>query len=76
MDKRDIGEFSCKAEAFEASEDVGRNPTDSPTMGDIIAARFGRRDMLRGSLAVTAITATFGPLALATAEGQAAPATA
>ncbi|GEO38917.1 hypothetical protein GGE65_003924 [Skermanella aerolata] len=68
MDKRDIGEFSCKAEAFEASEDIGRNPSDGPTMGDIINKRFGRRDMLRGSLAAAAITAAFGPLALATAE--------
>ncbi|UEM22999.1 PhoX family phosphatase [Skermanella mucosa] len=68
MDSRDISQFSCKAEAFEASEDIGRNPSEGPTLGDIIAKRFGRRDMLRGSLAVAAITATFGPLALATAE--------
>ena len=68
MDSRDISQFSCKAEAFEASEDIGRNPTEGPTMGDIINKRFGRRDMLRGSLAAAAITATFGPLALATAE--------
>jgi secreted PhoX family phosphatase len=34
-------------------------------MGDVIAARFQRRDLLKGALATTAITATLGPLALA-----------
>ena len=37
-------------------------------MGEIIAARFNRRDMLRGSLAVTAISATLGKRALAADE--------
>ena len=67
MDSRDISQYSCKSEAFQASEDIGSNPTGGPTLGDIIDRRFGRRNMLRGSLAVTAITAAFGPLALATA---------
>ncbi len=31
-------------------------------MGDIIAARFSRRDFLRGSLAATAIAATVSPI--------------
>ena len=52
MDSRDISQYSCKAEAFEASEDIGRNPTEGPTIGDIIdqalrpprhAARIARR---------------------------------
>ena len=38
---------------------------ETPTMGDVIAARFHRRDLLKGALATTAITATLGPLALA-----------
>ena len=46
---------------FDASEDVGRNTTNNDTMGDIIARRLGRRDILRGSLAVAAITAACGP---------------
>ena len=32
-------------------------PITGPTMGDVIAARFGRRDMMKGLLAATAITA-------------------
>lgn len=50
---------------FEAEEDIGRNTTDNPTLGEIIGARFGRRDMIRGALAVSAITATLGPAAIA-----------
>ena len=50
----------------------GRNPTDSPTMGEMIAARFSRRAMLKGSLATTAIAATVGPIAMVTAERAAA----
>ncbi len=52
----------------EQSEDVGRNRTDNPTLGDLIAARFGRRAWLKGALAVTAIGASLGPLALAAAR--------
>ena len=57
-----------RAAAYEASEDVGRNPTENPTMGEIIAARFSRRDLLKGSLAVTAIAATVSPIALLAAD--------
>ena len=42
----------------------GRNPTGNPTMGEIIAARFSRRALLKGSMAATAIAATVGPAAL------------
>ena len=65
-----------RAMAAEAAEDVGRNDSANPTMGDIIAARFGRRDVLKGSLAASAITAVLGPLALAAggARAQTAPA--
>ena len=42
----------------------GRNPTGNPTMGEIIAARFSRRAMLKGSMAATAIAATVGPMAM------------
>lgn len=44
------------------------NPTDNRTMGEIIAARFSRRDFLMGSLAVSAIAATVSPLALVAAD--------
>lgn len=52
----------------EAEEDVGRNPSDNPTMGDIINRRFSRRGFLGGSLAVTAIATTVSPLALMIAD--------
>ncbi len=54
-----------RSQAFEESENVGRNASANPTMGDIIATRYNRRDLLRNSLAVAAITATVSPLALA-----------
>ncbi len=52
----------------EDSENIGNNRSTNPTMGDVIAARFNRRDVMRGSLAVATITATMGPLALASAR--------
>jgi len=57
---------------FDASEDVGRNATNNDTMGDIIARRLGRRDILRGSLAVAAITAAYGLTSGLLAPGPAA----
>ena len=57
------------ARACEESDDIGRNPTDNPTIGDVIAARFDRRDILKGALGVAAIAATVSPLALAAADG-------
>ena len=57
-----------RARAFEESENVGRNPTDNPTIGDVIATRLGRRDLLKGALGVAAIAATVSPLALAAAS--------
>jgi secreted PhoX family phosphatase len=57
-----------RAQACEASEDAGRNASANPTMGDIIALRFSRRGFLKGSLAVSAITATVSPLALFAAD--------
>ncbi|MCC6469381.1 MAG: PhoX family phosphatase [Alphaproteobacteria bacterium] len=50
---------------IDAGEDIGINPSGNPTIGDVIAARFGRRDLMRGLLGATAIAATAGPLALA-----------
>jgi uncharacterized protein len=36
-----------RAQTFEESENVGRNPSPNPTLGDVIGARFGRRDLIR-----------------------------
>jgi secreted PhoX family phosphatase len=57
-----------RSSELEDSGDVGVNPTHNPTMGEIIASRFNRRDLLRGSLAVAAISATVGHRALAANE--------
>ena len=54
-----------RARELEDAGDVGVNPSGNVTLGEIIAARFNRRDILRGSLAVAAISATVGTHALA-----------
>ncbi len=70
----DIRNTSQRAEE---AEDIGTSPAEGATFGDIVAARFGRRDLMKGLLGVGAISATLGPAALAsgTAAAQgAAPA--
>ena len=57
-----------KSSALEEAEGDGLNPSGNRTMGEVVAARFSRRDFLGGSLAVSAIAATVGPMALLTAE--------
>ncbi|WP_439575522.1 PhoX family protein [Phreatobacter sp.] len=54
-----------RAELAEAVEDAGSNPTLGPTIGDVIAARFGRRDLIRGILGAAAVSAALGPRSLA-----------
>jgi secreted PhoX family phosphatase len=58
-----------RSQFAEAAEDIGSNTSDNASMGDIIAARFSRREWLRGALAVSAISATVSPFALLTASG-------
>ena len=53
-----------RAQLYELSENQGRNSSTNPLMGEIIATRFNRRDLLKGALAVTAINTTIGGLAL------------
>jgi secreted PhoX family phosphatase len=53
---------------FEESEDLGSNTSTNPTLGDVIAARFDRRDLLKGLLGCSAIAATVSPLAMMVAE--------
>ena len=56
--------FSCKAEAFEAFDDVPLAPPRDDTIGAVLARRYSRRDALKGSLGVAAATALFGTAAL------------
>ena len=74
MDNGWKGRFANKAEAFEASDDRPLSPADVPSFGDIVAARFGRRDMMRGTLTATAIAAVAGPAAMLSRRSQAAEA--
>jgi hypothetical protein len=57
-----------RAQAAEEAENQGTNTSANATLGEVIAARFNRRDLLRGALAVTAISATVSPVALAVSE--------
>jgi len=64
---------NCFVRAEEA-ENIGANASRNPTLGDIIAARWSRRDLMSGLLAVSA-TALAAPTAMfaanPTAEGDA-----
>lgn len=53
-----------KSVAFELSDDVPSNRSEAPTIGDVIGMRFGRRDLLKGSLGVTAAAAVMGVVGL------------
>ena len=66
--------FSSRAEYFESLENVSLNPSAEATLGDIIAQRFSRRELLRGALGVAAL-GTLGALqALGRARAADAPA--
>jgi secreted PhoX family phosphatase len=58
----------------ENSENIGSNQSVNPTIGDIIAERFSRRDLMKGLLGVAAISATISPLAMMAAENARAQA--
>ncbi len=77
MTDHQMPDTRTRARQFEESEDTGRNLADNPTLGDIIAvaARFSRRDLMKGLLGVSAIAATVSPLALAAGSAQARAAT-
>ncbi|MEP1767720.1 MAG: PhoX family phosphatase [Sulfitobacter sp.] len=67
MTRQDIlkdPQIGNKAEAYEAFDDIPTNPNLSRTIGEVVAARYSRRDMFKGSLAVTATTALFGTSAM------------
>jgi hypothetical protein len=68
-------DYGNKAEAFEAFDDIPTNPNLGNTIGDVINARYGRREVLRGVLGVSATTTLFGTSALvAPRKAQAATA--
>ncbi len=67
--------FCNRAEAFEEADNKRLSPEERETIGDIINRRYGRRDIMKGMLGVTAVTALFGPAALSAATGEAKAAT-
>ncbi len=60
-----------RSQRNDATQDVGVNASAAPTMGDVIAARMGRRDLMKGALGFTAMAATVSPLAFAASRGHA-----
>ncbi len=78
MTRRDIindPAIGNKGEAYEAFDDISTNPHLGRTIGDVINARYGRRDVLRGALGVSAAATLFGTSALiAPTQASAAPA--
>ena len=60
-----------RSQRFDAADDKGVNVSSAPTIGDVIAARMGRRDLMKGALGFTAIAATVSPMALAASRAQA-----
>ncbi len=60
--------FCNKAEAYEAFDDIPTNPGCNNTIGDVINRRYGRRDVMRGFLGVTATTTLFGSTAMFAAQ--------
>lgn len=61
--------------SMDRTEDVPANPTSNPTIGDLIAGRLSRRELVVGMLATTVIASAVSPRALQ-AAGQASQITA
>ena len=59
-----------RSQLAERSQDIGVNASANPTIGDVIADRFSRRDLVKGALGVAAIAATTGSFALDSAKAQ------
>ena len=49
--------------AFEAAENISTNMSANPTLGDVIAERLSRRDLVQGLLAVSAVSTALSPRA-------------
>lgn len=73
MDNSGIERKGTKYLTFDTTQDVGINPSDNPTLGDVINERVGRRDLMRGMLSAAALGALVSPTALL-ATGDAAQA--
>ncbi len=69
-DNEEFMQSRARSQRAESSQDIGVNASANPTIGDVIADRFSRRDLVKGALGVAAIAATTGSLALDSAKAQ------
>lgn len=68
MSADETQESPFAASMLEHADAPPQNTSDNATMGELISLRFSRRGLLRGALAVSAISATVGTVALTSAE--------
>ena len=73
MAKRDG--FCTRGEAYEAHDDTPLSPANTDAIGDVLLARYSRRDVVRGTLGVLAAASLFGPAVLRSNPAQAATST-
>ena len=66
-------EHTCvpRSVQFEEAEDKSTNASANATMGEIVAERLSRRDLAKGTLAVSAMAAAVSPLASLAGAGKA-----
>ncbi len=62
--------IKSRSQQFEDAEDVGSSPVAGDTIGDVIAARLSRRDLMGGLLAVGAVASILPGEAEAQTEAQ------
>ena len=61
--QQDLDQINAMQASMEELEDVPSNATENATIGDIIAERLSRRDLMKNALAATTIAATIYPMA-------------
>ncbi|MGI9412201.1 MAG: PhoX family protein [Hyphomicrobiales bacterium] len=61
-----------KSEAYDAFDDIPLNPRLEDTLGTVMLARYGRREVIKHALATTAASLVFGSLTAQLGEAQAA----
>ncbi len=63
--------YESTAQDYEDADDIPLNPDTERSIGTVIARRFSRRDILKGSLGVAASTTLFGADALVAGRARA-----
>lgn len=64
-------QYATREEAFEKAEDMPLNSRTDRSIGNVLARRFSRRDMMKGALAVPASALLFAPAELLVTDGRA-----